>query len=252
MFDVRLPLVCLLLVAAAAVACDPAATVPTPTPVVDDRAVTFRELRDDVAAVATAQAEAEDGINRALEATRALDRTVVNFLDADRIDDQVERWPEVRAVADAAPLTGLRDGFIDVALATDRARASLSRAEGRVDDDWEHEYLEAQDEVLRSVRDYAEEADRVAQLLERHAGTYAFFLGKHVDFVERRWFFRSADEAADAYATEVDTRLDDLAVAQQELADQVQTWRDAGVAVNDATAIANRIFADRPASEPPA
>lgn len=243
----RLPLV-VLFVAGLLAACDPAATAPTPTPVVDDRGVTFDDLRAAVADVAAAQDDADDGVNRALEATRAMDRSVVNFLDPERIDDQVERWPDVRAVVDAAALTGLRDEFIEVALTTDRARTALSRAEARVDGDWEERYLAAQDDVLLAVRSYAEEADRVAQLLERHAGTYAFFLAQNVDFVERRFFFRTAEEAADAYATEVDARLDDLATAQRELAAQVDAWRAAGIDVNDATAAASRVYDERPSA----
>lgn len=223
-------------------ACAPAARVEVPAPVVDDRGVTFDELRDAIAVVAQRQSGADDGVNRALEATRAIDRSVVALLDPERIDAQVERWPDVAATAGNAPLTGHRDAYIEVALAADRARAALSRARSRASGDDEDAYLEAQDEVLLAVRDYAEQADRVAQLLERHQSTYEFFVTKNSDFVERRSFFRSAEEASDAYATEIDGQVADLATAQRELSEQVDARRAAGVAVNDATATADRIF----------
>lgn len=225
---------------------DPTAVGSTTPAVVDDRGVRLRQLRSAVADVAEVQATADDRVDLALEAARALDRSVARFLDPETLYDQGEAWGEVRAAVDAASFEGLREPYFELARAADRARTALARAEEDADDDWERSYFAAQDDVLVAVRDYAESADRVAQLLERHGPTYERFAEQNQSFTERRFFFRDADEAADAYATEVDGFIGDLVTAQQQLAEQVSVWRDAGVAVNDATADAREIYQARP------
>lgn len=240
-----LPLLLVGATALAGVACDAAPLVAPSTPVIDDRGVRLRELRTAVDAVATSQGTADERVNLALDATRAVDRSVARYLDPATLYAQGDSWGEVQAAVDAADFEGLREPYFDVAIAADRARQALSRAREDVADDWERRYLDAQDEVLLAVRVYAEEADRVAQLLERHGPTYLALAAQNQSFTERRFYFRDADEAADAYATEVDPLLDDLLTAEQQLAAQVATWREAGIAVNDASAAAREIYEER-------
>lgn len=226
------------------VGCDPAA-VDAPATTIDDRDVQIAELRAEFDDLATSQAKADEQLRVALEAARAIDRSVVRFLDPATLYDQGEEWDQVQSVVDAAEFTGLRQPYIDVALAADQARLTLSRAQDRVGEDVDQAYLAAQDDVLVAIRGYAEQADRIAQLLERHAEIYLRFATQNQSFTERRFFFRSAEEAADAYATEIDSFVGDLATAQQQVADEVQPWQDAAVIVNDATLIARRIYESR-------
>lgn len=239
----RLP-VAALVIAMLAVACDPTA-VEQPTTVVDDRDVQIAELRTEFNDLAALQGVADADLTDTLEAARALDRSVARFLDPATLYQQGDDWEQVQDVVDAARFTDLRQPYIDVALAADRARMTLSRAEERVDNEVDRAYLEAQDDVLVAIRSYAEQADRIAQLLERHGDVYLRFVTQNASFTERRFFFRTAEEAADAYATEVDSFLGDLATAQSQVAGEVGPWQDAAVAVNDATLRARRIYESR-------
>lgn len=247
------PVLCLLgCLAVLATACGASPSSPSPTePRVDDRAVQLQRLRRAVDTVAEAQARADAEVLNTVDLMRTVDSAVPGMLSAETIDATVDAWKSTGGLLDPPEEPpDLRSGYLQLAAEVDDARAALATARRRLDDPWELEYLDAQDTVLTAVREYAEAGDHVAQLTERHWSTYVWFHGEMESFVERRWFFRSAQEARDAFQVEVDTRLDDLAAAQREM-DLVRSDREtAARAVNDATAQARSVWARRPSEQP--
>jgi hypothetical protein len=218
---------------------------------VDDRAVQIERLRTAVERVAQAQTEADSAVLAVVDLVRAVDNTVPGMLDAETIDPTISAWKasgSVLSVPEEVP--DLRAGYLTAAREVDDARAALATARTRLDDPWERRYLEAEDDVLTAVRRYAEAGDRLAQLLQRHWATYAWFHGQMESFVERRWQFRTDQEATDAFFVETDTQLDDLERAQQQLRDvRAEREREASQ-VNDASAAAEVVWAERPTDEP--
>ena len=148
----------------------------------------------------------------------------------------------------ATEATGLRDGYLAVAGDVDAARQTLADARAQLDDPWETQYLDAQDEVLLAVRGYARTADRLAQLLEQHWPTYVEVDARVVDFASRRSNYRDTPEAASALAVELDTILDDLAVAEAQLAEYRGRRSDAGREVNEASSAAVAVYEQRPST----
>ena len=233
-------------VALAACGAGPTSTA-TPTPRVDDRAIQIERLRTAVDRVALAQTDADAAVLAALDVVRAVDNTVPGMLDAETIDTTIGAWKAsggVLAVPEDTP--ELRAGYLTVAHEVDDARTALATARTRLDDPWERQYLAAEDDVLTAVRRYAEAGDRLAQILERHWATYAWFHAQMQSFVERRWQFRTDQEATDAFFVETDTRLDDLEVAQRQLRDvRAEREREASQ-VNEASADAEVVWGERP------
>jgi hypothetical protein len=243
--------VLLALVAALTGACGggpgPAAT---PTPDVDESAEQLQRLRTSVERVAESQATADATLFGVLDLVRAIDSTIPGMLEADTIDDTIAAWKSSGAllqVPEQAP--DLRAGYLAVAGEVDDARTALVAARRQLQDPWERRYLDAEDEVLTAVRDYAEAGDRLAQILRRHWDTYVWFHGEMESFVERRWQFRSKQEAADAFFVETDTRLDLLATAQRQISDVRDDREDAATTVNTASADAQDVWAARPSEQ---
>jgi len=242
------PVVLLALVAALTGACgggpDSAAT---PTPDVDESAEQLQRLRTAVERVAESQATADAALFGVLDLVRAIDGAVPGMLDAETIDDTITAWKSSGAlmhVPQEAP--DLRAGYLAVAGEVDDARTALVAARRQLQDPWERRYLDAEDRVLTAVREYAEAGDRLAQILQRNWDTYVWFHTAMESFVERRWQFRSKQEAADAFFVETDTRLDLLATAQRQISG-VRTEREqAATTVNTASGQAQDVWAARP------
>lgn len=225
------------------------ASAPTvaPSELASDQAV-IADLREAVAEVADDNAVADEAVNAVLDVMRRIDETLVALRDVARLDETLSGYAAVHESAAAVSVDDLRAGYLDVAADVDDARDALASTRLRLDDPWETSYLDAQDAVLLAVRAYAEAADRLAQLIVQHWPTYATVDALVADFASRRGNFRSTDEAADALAVELDTILDDVAMAQAQLAEFRTLRTSAGRTVNDATADAVSIYEQRPAT----
>lgn len=222
----------------------PTSTAPSEDPA---RTAALRSLRGQLAGVAEAQATADEDLNAALEPIRELDEAVVELGREAGFDQRLEAYDELHEDVEAASVgEGLREDWFDVAEVVDEARGALAGARQVLDGEWEREYLEAQDEVLVAVREYARVADRVAQLVIRHWPTYEQVDQTIVDVAERRGNYRDTAEARDALAVELDPLLDDLATAQEQLAEYGDRRQQAGQRVNEATADAVTVFEQRP------
>lgn len=239
------PLPVALVVATLLVGCS---TTPPPTSTsVGERGEVLFALRTEVAEVAELQAAADGAVNDVLGTVRRVDEAVDGLDGAATFDATLDGYEQVHTEVEATEAEGLRDGYLAVAEAVDEARATLAAARVELDGDpWEVEYLDAQDEVLVLVRSYAETADQLAQLLERHWPTYVDVDGRIVEFAEGRGNYRDTEEAVNALAVELDPVLDDLAVAQAQIADFGQQRTAEGQAVNDATADLRSIYERRP------
>lgn len=240
------------LVLLALVACGPAEPGPAPASplAAPDRAAQLAEVTDAVADVAAAQASADPLLASALSGVRELDMLVARLRDPATVDTAKDDWPRVRSAVEAVDLAPVRPAIREIAFTVDRARAALSVAERDAPTDWEARYLGAEDRTLLAVRSYAEEADALAQVLERHWPTYLAIADLTGPFVERRWVYRSSEEAAAAYEVEVSRHLADLARAQDEI-DEFRERRDeAARTVNRAVAATREVFRDRPADDP--
>lgn len=221
---------------------------PAPTEV-DDRESVLSELGDEVAAVAQGQGRADAAVNDVLEVVRAVDESVAELRTTAGFDDALSsHTQEVHPRVVDTEVEGLREGYLAVADDVDDARQTLALARQRLDDPWETDYLDAQDAVLLAVRDYARVADQLAQLLVQHWPTYTEVDGRIVDFTERRGNYRDEQEASDALAVELDPVIDDLAVAESQLADYRARRSAAGQQVNDATADAVTVYERRPSA----
>lgn len=235
----------LLLLAGLAVGCEASpATEPT-----DDasRTAVLQALRGRMADVAEAQADADAALNAVLETVRRLDEAVADLEREatfdQRLSDHADLHEEVAATAVG---DDLREDWFAVAEVVDAARADLAEARARLQDPWEVDYLDAQDEVLVAVRDYARVADRVAQLVVRHWPTYEQVEARIAEVAEQRGDYRDAAEARDALLVELDPLLGDLATAQEQLAEYRDRRQEAGRAVNEATADAVTVHEQRP------
>ena len=223
-------------------------TSPTPTAPSEDetRTAVLRSLRGRLAGVADAQAAADEDLNAVLEPIRRLDETVPAFDQVPGFDERLEQYDDLHEDVEATSIEGLREDWFEVAEVVDEARGALAEARQVLDGEWEGEYLDAQDEVLVAVREYARVADRVAQLVIRHWPTYEQIDQTIADFAERRGNYRDTTEARDALAVELDPLLGDLATAQEQLAEYRDRRRQAGQRVNEATADAVTVYEQRP------
>lgn len=223
-----------------------ATPLPEPTQV-DDREAVLSALRDEVAAVGAGRGEADAAVNEVLEVVRAVNEAVAGLGNATTFDATLAAYEDdVHARVAAVEVDGLRDGYFAVAEDVDEARQTLASARQRLDDPWEATYLDAQDAVLLAVRDYAEVADRLAQLVVQHWPAYTDADGRIVDFAARRGNYRDTQEAFDALAVELDTVVDQLAVAEAQIAEYRGRRTAAGRAVNEASADAVDVYERRP------
>lgn len=224
------------------------ATTPAPssTPI-EGRGQVLSALQAEVAEVAQLQAEADRTLNDVLGVVRQVDEALTGLAGETTFATTLDGYDQVHAAVSDTEADGLRDGYLAVAAAVDDARGTLAAARQELGDGpWEVEYLDAQDEVLVLVREYAETADKLAQLLERHWPTYVEVDATVADFTTRRGNHRDTQEAANALAVELDTVLGDLAVAQSQIAEYGQARTASGQAVNDATADLRTIYERRP------
>lgn len=235
------PSLLLLLAAVVSVAC---AAAPADEPTVDADAVD--DLRARMADVADAQREADRRLAAAVEAVRQVDSVISGLRDPRQVDVTKRTWSRVDAAWQAASADGLRDGLIDLATAVDQAREALDRVRSGLDHDTSVEgYLEAEDEVLVRTRSYAETADRLAQALQHHWPTYTELHARTARFVEQRWFYRTPQEAADAYELAVQPLLGDLASGQHAIAETREQRDAAAEEVNEAVAAARDAWESR-------
>lgn len=218
---------------------------PSSTPI-EGRGQVLSDLKAEVAEVSQLQAEADTAVNEVLGVVRQVDEAVDGLDAATTFDTTLDGYDQVHAAVTSTEADGLRDGYLAVAAAVDGARETLHAARQELDDPWELEYLDAQDEVLMLVREYAETADQLAQLLERHWPTYVGVDAVVADFATTRDNYRDTEEAANALAVELDPLLGDLAVAQSQIAEYGQARTASGQAVNDATADLRTIHERRP------
>lgn len=226
-----------------------AAASPTTDPTAsetDPRDQVLVELRDEVADVADAQTDADEAVADVLAGVRAVDEGAPPLARAATFEDALDGWAAVHEAVDVASVTGLRRRYLAVADDVDAARQTLASARGQLDDPWEVRYLDAQDTVLLAVREHARVADQLAQLLVQHWPTYTDVDARVTDFASRRGNYRDTQEATDALAVELDTVLDDLAVAEGQIAEWRAKRADAAEAVNEATADAVAIWEQRP------
>lgn len=233
-------------------ACD-GGTAPTDsgTVGVDDRGLQLQRLRTAVDAVAEQQSDADARLFGILDVVRVVDDSVPGMLSADSIDATIAAWKSSGGLLTApeeAP--DLREGYLATAREVDDARTALATARRRLEDPWERQYLTAEDDVLTAVRAYAEDGDRLAQMLQRHWPTYAWFHGQMQSFVERRWQYRSDQEAADAFFVETDTRLESLREAQRQIESVRRQREQAAARVNDASEDAQSVWEARPSDQP--
>jgi hypothetical protein len=238
-------LLCLLALAVATASCAVGASSAPVETQVDGREVALARVADAVAAVAAAQTDTDPALATALTGARGLDVLVAGLRDPASIDEARDTWPRVDAAVTAVDLAALRPGYRDMAFAVDRARTALARAGEAVGDGPDRSYLTAQDETLRAMRTYARSADALAQVLERHWPTYVSVAALTGPFIEERWLYRDATEAAAAYEVELSPHLDALARAQDEIARFRRARDDAARAVNAASDHAADVFRAR-------
>jgi hypothetical protein len=222
---------------------------PSSTPTADaasgDRAEVLADLRDEVADVAEDQAAADRSVNDVLEVVRAVEESVAALRGHAGFDAALDDHATVHDRVEGTRVGGLRDGYLRVAEDVDDARQALASARARLDDPWEQEYLDAQDAVLLAVREYARTADQLAQLLEQHWPTYVDVDAEVAAFAARRGNYRDEQEAADAFAVELEDVLGDLTVAEAQVAEYRTRRTAAGQAVNEASADALAVWERR-------
>ncbi len=234
-----------LVVALALLGCS---TTPAPSSTsIEGRGQVLSALQAEVGEVSQLQADADAAVNEVLRVVRQVDEAVAGLDGETTFATTLDGYDQVHAAVTSTAAEGLRDGYLAVAAAVDDARGTLAAAREELDGGpWEVEYLDAQDEVLVLVREYAETADKLAQLLERHWPTYVEVDETVVDLTTRRGNYRDTQEAMNALAVELDTVLGDLAVAQSQIAEYGQVRTASGQAVNDATADLRTIYERRP------
>lgn len=243
----RIPSLVLVIVAVLGTAACGGAGVAAPTPPpVDDSAARIGTLRDAMDEVATLQRQADPALADALSAIRQLDDVVADLRDSERVDGVRDRWPRADAAFTSVQPDTLRQPLIDLALRADDARTALRAARQVLNEPWEDAYLDAEDEVLTTVRAYAESADKLAQVIARHWPIYEQAHALAAQFVEQRWFYRSSQEAADAFEVKVGGLLPQLAAARDEVGRFVDVREAAVEPVRDASATASEIWRERP------
>jgi chromosome segregation ATPase len=195
-------------------------------------------LGDGLREVAERRQAIDEEVDQALALLRRADEAVARARRAPLVDQGLEEGVEVRAeLADLTP-DDLRADLRELASRIDETRGVVAalRATLRDDEVWEHAYLDAQDAILRTVREHAAAGDALLQLVDRHRPTYDAALERLEAVAQER------DELEDeaAAADEVDDLLADirepLGLAQDELAEFRDRRRATGRQVNEATA----------------
>ena len=207
-------------------------------------------LRDQMETLADNQHEADAALARILLAARELDASVSAMRSAERVDSAVARWARTSAAVEAGDPEAVRDALFAVAFAVDDARLTLNRARQRFGEGWEVDYLNAEDDALVAVREFAEAGDVLAQTLVHHWPTYQAIHAGSVTFVEERSFYRTSAEASDAFELAVTDELPSLAEAQAAIGAGLDRRAEAVEVVEDAYTVAAAVWAQRPAEGP--
>ena len=215
-------------------------------PEVDRRAAEFARLNNAVADVAEQQAQADPALAEHLEILRRLDGLIEELRDPEQVDAAKERFAPLATRFEELDADHLKQQYRQLAFEVDEARGALNRARQDVTDEWEAEYLDAQNDVLAALRGYAQAADALAQVLGTYRELYAAIAEETRIFVEQRWFYRTSQEAADAYELAIEDQLSGLSEARKVIADFTAERDEAAVAVNQATADAAAVWARRP------
>ncbi|MDX1657542.1 MAG: hypothetical protein R3343_01865 [Nitriliruptorales bacterium] len=218
---------------------------------VDRRAAEFARLNTAVASVAETQASADPELADHLEAIRTFDALVEDLRAPDTVAAATDRFAPAAELLGVVDVDALRASDRELAFEVDDARAVLARARETAAGDWEARYLDAQDDVLTAVREYAEAADALAQVIGRYWDTYQAVAEETRTFVEQRWFYRTPQEAVDAYELAIDDHLPRLREARRVIADFTTERDEAAVAVNRATTDAAAVWASRPTDPSP-
>lgn len=225
----------------------PAAAPPSPAAPRSER---LAEVTAAVAAVDEAADTADPLVASVLTGVREVDLLVGRMRDPATVDTAKDEWPRVSSAVAAVDLAPVRPAIREIAFAVDEARAALAAAQADAPTDWEADYLAAEDRALVAMRDYAAAADALVQVVERHWPTYTAVAELTGAFVERRWLYRTSEEAAAAYEVELAPHLGDLARAQAEIASFRDARDDAAADVNAAAAEASRRFRERTRTDP--
>lgn len=239
----------LLLLAGLVAGCSTSPEGPSPSEEAS-RTAALRSLRGHMATVADTQATADERLNEVLEPVRRLDEALVDLEQEDTFDQRLSEHEDLHEeVVVTSVDEDLREDWFEVAEVVDEARGALAEARAVLDDEWEVDYLDAQDEVLVAVREYARVADRLTQLMIRHWPTYVEIDATIMEVAERRGNYRDRAEARDALALELDPLLGDLATAQRQLGEYRERRQEAGREVNEATADAVTVYEQRPSAQ---
>lgn len=218
---------------------------------VDDERLKIARLRDDITQVGEHRRTADDLLARTVAAVREMDAIVSGLRQPDTVDSARDTWERVDTAFQRADPAALRPALVELAFAVDRARETLHRAREDLTTEWQVSYLDAEDAVLVAIRDYAEASDAFGLAVVGHFDTYTDLHQRTAVFVEQRWFYRTPEEAADAYELAVQSVLASLATAQAQIADARDVRDAAAEAVNDAVAAADQVWESRPTESPP-
>ncbi|HEX9889275.1 MAG TPA: hypothetical protein VGA69_07335 [Nitriliruptorales bacterium] len=212
----------------------------------DEVALRIDRLNQQMADVARSQRDATAGLRPVLEAVRELDAFVAGMRDPERIRSVEDTWPRVDAAYTSVDPTGLRASLVELAVDVDVARVTLARAREALPQTWERRYLDAEDQVLMAVRSYAEGTDALVQVLQRHWPTYGQVHAACAAFVSANEFYRTSQEAVQAYEVRVGRMLGPLAGAQGEFVRFRDAQVEAAASVNRASETAAGAWAARP------
>ena len=227
-----------------------AACVPSGATEVEDERLQINLLRERIADVGERRATADELLAATVASVREVDAIVSGLRQADSVDAARGTWEGVDRAFKRAKPGELRPALVELALAVDRARGTLHRARPELTSEWQKRYLDAEDAVLVAIREYAEASDEFGQTVVRHYDTYRDLHERTAIFVEQRWYYRTSEEAADAYELAVQPVLADLATAQADIAEARRPRDDAARAVNEAVEAADEVWRSRPTEAP--
>ena len=226
------------------------ACIPSGATEVEDERLQINLLRERIADVGERRATADELLAAVVASVREVDAIVSGLRQPDSVDAARDTWGGVDRAFKRAKPAELRPALVELALAVDRARGTLHRARPELTSEWQVRYLDAEDAVLVAIREYAEASDEFGQTVVRHYETYRGLHERTAVFVEQRWFYRTSEEAADAYELAVQPLLSDLASAQAAIADARRPRDDAAQAVNEAVEAADEVWRSRPTEAP--
>lgn len=188
--------------------------------------------------------EAADGeVDAALATIRTADELIARSRRAVLVDESIERTPAVRDDLEALDPEAVREQWYELARVIDTTRVEVARAEE--EGDGARALREAQDALLRAVREHAAAGDALLQLIDRHRTTYVSALDRIEAVGEERARYRDERELAAAVDLELGGVLDALDLARDELTEFRDRRRATGRAVNEASADLSTVLEQR-------